>query len=146
MQRFAFLEAKYNADVRPRLLVNDVSLTVHPTGTAVISYCSRLPKAEAVVGVAMMFGILELGWSGYQFRFRFPLSDDPPPISKRAGKARRDFRQAFRWAAFHLIPEHLLREIEREGHQPWILCERESVTPELVACRLGVLPPMLTRA
>ena len=144
MNRFALLEAKYNAEVRPRRLVNDVALTINPAGTCTISYGATLPKPEAVVGVAMMFGVLELGWPGYQFRFRFPLDDDSAPLKKRAGAMRRDYRVAWRWAGKFLIPDAAIRRIKRERPDVREAIEELSVMPDLLGYRLGIIiPPSL---
>lgn len=145
MDRFALLEAKHNADIRPRPIINDVSMRVSQSGTVVISYSSRLSKAEIILGIAMMFGALELRWPGYQFRFRFPIPDDPPPLKRRSSKARRDWRMAFRWAARFLVTERMLAEVKRDGHEPWVLYESDSIHPEAIAYRVGVLPPVAMR-
>lgn len=139
MNRFELLFIKYNVDLRSTSLSNDVAMTRNPTGTVVLTYSDRLSKAEAVVGVAMMLGVLEMSWEGSQFRFRFPVQDDPLPLRLRSRRARRDYRQAFKWAARYLIPDRMLDDLRREGREPWELCEREGVTPELVGLRLGVM-------
>lgn len=141
MNRFARLEVKYNAEVRPRRLVNDVALTINPAGTCTISYGTTLSKPEAIVGVAMMFGVLELGWPGYQFRFRFPLEDDAPTLKKRAGAMRRDYRVAWRWAGRFLIPDMAIERIQRERLDVREALEELTVMPDLLGYRLGIIIP-----
>lgn len=141
MNRFELLFIKYNVDLRSTWLANDVAMTKNPTGTVVITYCKRLSMQEAVVGVAMMLGVLEMRWQGSQFRFRFPIPSDPLPLKTRARQARRDYRQAMRWASRYLIPERMLKDLESEGREPWELCETECLTPEIVGLRVGVMVP-----
>jgi hypothetical protein len=141
VERFARLEAKHNAEVRPRRLVNDVCLTINPTGTCTISYGTSISKPEAVVGVAMMFGVLALGWPGHQFRFRFPLEDDAPTLKKRAGAMRRDYRVAWRWAARFLIPDAAIKRIRREEPDVREVLEELGVMPDLLGYRLGIIIP-----
>ena len=140
MNRFALLEAKYNAKIHSAHLANDVCLTVFPE-RVVISYCSHLPKAEAIVGVAMMFGVLDLGWQGQRFLFRFPQLSDPIPLRAASRRARKDYRSAWRWAGKYLIPEFTIRSIRREQPDVREIVEELRVPPDLLGYRLGVIIP-----
>lgn len=142
MNRFDLLLTKHNVNLRSRWMSNDLSLTRFPTGNAALTYCKRLTRPEAVVGMAMMLGVLEMGWEGSQFRFRFPLPEDSEILQyKSRRKVRRDYRLACKWAANFLITDRMLADLRRDGKEPWELCETECVTPEIVACRMGVILP-----
>ncbi|MDA8220045.1 MAG: hypothetical protein M0Z94_20780 [Dehalococcoidales bacterium] len=142
MRRFELLQIRHNVEITPGKIKNSVALTRHP-GEAVVTYSPALPANQRNVGVAMMFGVLEKRWSGTYFLFRFPEEGDPDQLIRALVQARRDYRPVFRWAAELLITDRMLREIEREERSPWELVEQEQVTPELVAYRLGVLPPLV---
>lgn len=141
MNRFELLLAKHRVDLRSRWLTNDVSLTKFASGNAVLTCCNRLSREEAIVGVAMLLGVLEMGWDGWRFQFQFPQLNDPIQIRRAIASARRDYRQAFKWAANYLITEKMLHDLRREGNDPMELCESECVTPELVGLRMGIFIP-----
>ena len=139
MDRLNPLLRKYNVDHRRRTLAHDVVLTRY-LDHAVLSCCDQLTAAEAVVGTAMMLGVLEFDFPGKVFAFRFPIPDDGPALRRKHQQARRDYRLAKKWAAHFLIPDRLIDDLRREQPELGDFCERERLTQELVLYRLNTLP------
>lgn len=135
MRRFELLQTKHNTEIRCRPMAHDVHLTRY-TGYSVISYCRDLAEPEAIVAVAIMFGALELDWSGQRFGFYFPLEDDPRILREKQRQLRRDYRPAIKRAGRILLPDAMIDELRREGREPWELVERERVTKEMVQIRM----------
>ena len=141
MDRFELLQIRHNVNITPGKIKNSVALTRQP-GQAVLAYSPALSPNQRNVGIAMMLGVLVKRWPGDHFLLRFPEEGDSDRLLRALVQARRDYRPVFRWAADFLITDRMLCEIEQEERSPWELVERALVTPELVACRLGVLPPL----
>ncbi len=136
MERFDLLFKKHNVEVRRAWLANDASLTRLPDHI-VITCCRGLDQAHVVVSTAMMLGILEMGWEGQFFRFRFPRIHDSRTLRRASDRSIRDYRQAWRWAASFLLPDRLLDAAVAEDLEPWAICEAEGLPQELVDWRLA---------
>lgn len=129
MRRFELLCAKHNVLIRRKPLQWDVVMTTFPCwigGRATtISVDERLSDEVAVLGVAMMFAVLEMEWPGESFRFRFPIPEDGP-IARRQHLLRiRDFRLPTRWARTFLVPDHCLAQLARGGYMDGHALARE---------------------
>jgi hypothetical protein len=119
MRRFDLLVRKHDVDLRTKRLCWDVVLTTFPDWIGgrgpTISICDRLDKPSAILGVAIMFGCLELDWPGSDHRIRFPLPDGPHIDRELLHRARRDYRVALRWARTFLVPDHAIVAWRAEG-------------------------------
>lgn len=148
MDRFELLIRKHDVDLRFKPLYFDVSLTVWEGHPPKLSVCTGLSYEVAVYGIAIMLGVLELGWPGEQFRFRFPLPMDNPQQKRRISWQARDFRLPRKWAEAYLVPDHLIAMVARGEIDAYQLCHEERILFDVFRRRVerlkaehrGVLP------
>lgn len=132
-ERLVPLINAHNVDVRSAWLANSVSATRQGGRWGeewLLNVDASLSKPEALMGVAMMLQVAELGWKGKRFRFRFGRPSDDPEVRRRSIKARQEYWEARYHARRLLITEEMLLRWEREETDVRTAAEEAGVTLE----------------
>lgn len=144
MHRFELLARKYNASIREGDIVNDISMTRFPAragrpARVVITYDRSLSRRHQILGVALMFGVLECNWETKFELFRFPMLTEDRQVWKEARRQYRDYRKPLERAADILITDHMIHQMKLGRREWWMLFEDDDIHPLAIETRRAQL-------
>lgn len=119
---------RHDVETRTRWMASDACLTRRPS-RPLLSVSAGADAGQQLPAMATLLAVLDLGWPGRQFRFRYPLPEDGPELRRSLARHRRDYRLPYRLGMRQLVTDG---DLEQAARDPEPVDERE------LAFRFGV--------